>query len=84
MKQKAFVNALRREDDRAQVFKIAEQMTAINQDIVGDKCVRNDRGDVPTSDYGKLLAWKEHYQRLLNEEYEWNKENMSVNNSIID
>ena len=29
------------------------------------------------------MAWKEHYQRLLNEEFEWNKENVSVNNPII-
>ena len=58
-------------------------MTTTNQDIVGDKCVRNDRGDLATSDLGKHLAWKEHYQRLLNEEFEWNKEDLGVSNPII-
>ena len=38
-----FGNVLSRENDRAQIFKRAKQMTTTNRDIVGDKCVRNDR-----------------------------------------
>ena len=82
-KLKRFGNVLRGEDDRAQVFKIAKQMTTINQDIVGDKCIRNDRGDLATCDYGKHLTWQEHYQRLPNEEFEWNKVYSNVNDPII-
>lgn len=74
---------LRRDDDRAQVFKIAKQMTTTNQDTVGEKCVRNDKSDLATSNQGKHLAWKEHYQKLLKEEFDWNKDNFSVNSSII-
>ena len=33
---------LRRENDRAQVFKIAKQITTTNRDIAGDKCVKDD------------------------------------------
>ena len=40
-------------------------------------------GDLAISDHRKHLAWKELYQILLNEEFEWNKENLSVNNHII-
>ena len=29
------------------------------------------------------MAWKEHYQKLLNEEFERNKENLSRSNPII-
>ena len=74
---------LRRDDDRVQVFKIAKQMTTTNQDTVGEKCVRNDRSDLATSDQEKHLAWKEHYQKLLKEEFDWDKDNFSVNSSII-
>ena len=73
---------LRREDDRAQVFKITKQMTTRNQDKC-DKGVRNDGYDLAISDHRKHLAWKEHHHRLLNEEFEWNKDNLSVNNPII-
>ena len=64
---------LRTEVDKAQVLKIVKQSTAINQDIVGGKYIRNDRSDLATNDHGKHLAWKEHCQRLLNEEFEWNQ-----------
>ena len=77
---------LRRENDRAQVFKIAKQITTTNRDIAGDKCVKNDgrgRGDLATSDHGKHLSWKEDCQRLLNDKLEWNKDTVSVNNPII-
>lgn len=76
-------NMFRREDERAQVFKIVKQMTTINGNILGDKCVGNDRVDLATTDHGKHLAWKEHYQGLLNEKFEWCKENLSANNPII-
>ena len=57
---------LKREDDRAKVFKIAQQMSSTNRSIIGNKCVRKGRGDLVTSDHGNHLVWKEHYQRLLN------------------
>ena len=66
---------LLREADSAQVFKIAKQMTTTNLDIVGDISVGNDTGDLATSDHGKHLTWKE--------EFEENKESLSVNNPII-
>ena len=61
-KLEKFENVLGREDDRPQSFKIAEQMTT-NQDIVGDKCIRNDRGYLGTSDHRKHLAWKRSITR---------------------
>ena len=81
--EERFGGELRREDDRAEVFKIAKQMTASNRDVVGDKCVGNDRGNLATSDQEKHLAWKEHYERLLNEEFDWDKDNLIVNDPIV-
>ena len=51
------------------VFKIARKMKSENQDIVGEKCVRNDQGNIVYDDDAKLLAWKEHYHRLSNVEF---------------
>ena len=42
-----------------------------NQDIVGDKCGKNDEGWLTYSDFAKLKAWKSHYERLLNVEFMW-------------
>ena len=46
-------------------------MDKTNQDVVGEKCVRNDAGELSLSDEEKMKAWVEHYARLLNVEFEW-------------
>ena len=57
--------------DGGSIFKIAKQMDRTNQDVVGEKCVRNDAGELSLSDEDKMKAWVEHYARLLNVEFEW-------------
>ena len=74
--EERFGNILQREDQRTDLFRIAKQMISVNRDVVGDKCVKNDEGVLATSDKGKLKAWQEHYERLLNEEFDWDKENL--------
>ena len=44
-----------------------------NQDVTGGKCVRDDKKNLTISYKAKLHAWKEHYQRLLNAEFPWDK-----------
>ena len=53
------------------VFKLAKQMDSSNQDVVGEKCVKNDAGELSLSEEEKMKAWVEHYARLLNVEFEW-------------
>ena len=49
-------NVLRREDDKAQVFKIVKQMTITNHNTVGDKCEINDRGDMGNTWLGESIT----------------------------
>ena len=58
------------QNDRS-IFKVAKQMDRTNQDVVGEKCVRNDTGELSLSDDDKMKAWVEHYSRLLKVELEW-------------
>ena len=60
------------------IFRIAKQMDRSNQDVVGEKCVRNDIGELSLSDEDKMNAWVEHYARLLNVEFEWPSESLPV------
>ena len=50
-----------------------------NKDVTGDKCVCDDKQNLTITDEAKLHAWKEHYQRLFNVEFPWDKN--SLNNS---
>ena len=38
------------------IFKVAKQMDRTNQDVVGEKCVRNDAGELSLSDEDKMKA----------------------------
>ena len=43
-----------------------------NQDVMGEKPVKNDAGQLSLDEESKKEAWKEHYKRLLNVEFPWN------------
>ena len=45
-------------------------MNNTNQDVVGEKCVRNDARELSLSDEEKMKAWVEHYARLMNVDFE--------------
>ena len=66
-----FANVDSDNEDRNQLFKIARQMVKTNADVVGDRCVTNDDGELACTDSEKLSAWKQHYEKLLNDEYSW-------------
>ena len=66
LKEKKFSDLKPGMDD---IFKIAKQLRKDNQDVVGDKCVKDDSGNLSFDNEAKKVAWKQHYERLLNEEF---------------
>ena len=60
----------------SEFFCLANQMRE-NADVVGDKPVRNDAGELSMSEKAKQKAWLEHYERLLNFVFEWEHEHLS-------
>ena len=53
----------------SEIFSLANQMRRENVDVLGDKPVRNDEGEMSLSEEAKQKAWLEHYERLLNVEF---------------
>ena len=48
-----------------------------NQDIVGEKCIKDDDDNLAFDDKSKLAAWKCHYEKLLNVEFPWDSNTLS-------
>ena len=48
-------------------------MKSGNQEIVGEKCIKNKDGNIVYDDMSKLDVWKQHYEGLLNSEFEWDE-----------
>ena len=61
----------------SELYRLANQLRKENADVVGDKPVKNDAGEMSMSDDSKQKAWLEHYKRLLNAEFDWDPNHLS-------
>ena len=61
----------------SKVYCLANQFRRENTDVVGDKPVKNDAGEMSMSEDSKQKAWLEHYQKLLNVEFDWDPNHLS-------
>ena len=53
-----------------------------NQDVMGEKPVKNDAGQLSLDEEAKKAAWKEHYECLLNVKFPWNPEDLSKESPV--
>ena len=77
--------ALQKIDPRSgdvHVYRLAKQMRRDNQDVMGEKPVKNDAGQLSLDEEAKKEAWSEHYERLLNVEFPWNPEDLSEESPV--
>ena len=66
----------------SEVYHHANQFGREKADVVGDKPVKNDAGEISMSQDSKQKAWLEHYQRLLNVEFDWDQDHLSYQPSV--
>ena len=70
-----YCDMLEEEDDKGTVFRIAKQMVELNKDISASGCVKGVDGRTVVEEEWIIQRWKEYYEQLLNEEFDWNKDN---------
>ena len=61
----------------SEVYHLANQFRRENADVVGDKLVKNDAGEMSVSKDSKQKARLEHFQRLLDIEFDWDQDHLS-------
>ena len=66
----------------SEIYRLANQFRRENTDVVGDKPVKNDGGEMSMSEDSKQKAWLEHYQRLLNVEFDWDPDHLSYQSPV--
>ena len=71
-----YCDMLEAEDGRGNVFRVAKQMVGLNKDITASGCVRGKDGRTIVEEEGIMQRWKEYYEHLLNEEFDWNKDSI--------
>jgi hypothetical protein len=55
------------------VFKFVKSMRKDGRDVVGGRCLRGDDGRLSFSEKDRGRVWKDHMERVMNEENEWDQ-----------
>ena len=55
------------------VFKLVKSMKKDGKDVEGGSCMRGSNGRLNFSEKGRGRVWKEHKERIMNEENEWDQ-----------
>ena len=64
-------------EGRQNIFRIAKQKKKERkerQNITGTNCLKGDNGELLVSEEQVSGRWREYFEKLLNEENEWNDE----------
>ena len=51
-------------------------------DVIGGGFMRNKEGAVATNEEEVKQIWKDYYDKLLNEEFEWDKDSLERNHAV--
>ena len=60
------------------MFRVVKQMVGKIMDIVGAGCVKGSDGKLVTGDTEVKDRWKIYFDKLLNEEFELNKDGLTA------
>ena len=71
LKVQHVVYRAKRNTEIEKVTSVARVMSTKNQDIIREKCIRGDDGNISLDNASKKLAWKQHHKGLLNIEFPW-------------
>src|SRR6266516_3138462 len=71
------------EDGKGNVFRVAKQMVGLNKDITASGCVKGVDGRTIVEEGGIMQRWKEYYDQLLNEEFDWIKDSSGEMNKVV-
>ena len=71
-----FPNIPIRDDEKHELFKVAKQMRKANQDVVGEQFIKDDTGTLACTVDAQKEALRSHYDRLLNIEFDRDRDNL--------
>jgi len=74
--QRLFGEMVDKESEKGTVFRIVKQIVGKNRDVVGAGCVKGTDGKTVTGEDEVKDRWKSYFEKLLNEEFDWNKDKL--------
>ena len=69
-------------EQRNLIFKMTHKMKDDNKDIIGEKCVKDQEGNMSFDNISKAKTWQTHYSNLLNVEFPWNHHDLPTEPAV--
>jgi hypothetical protein len=80
--QKVFGEMLDSEEKKGTVSRLVKQIIGKNRDVIGAGCVKGSDGKLLTAEDDVKKRWKDYFEKLLNEEFEWDKDGLPMVNTV--
>ena len=77
-----FAEMIEKENKWQNVFRAAKQLTRQNKDVTESSCNKDGNGRIVTDGPSIMRAWKEYFDKLLNEEFAWDKNSLPTADAI--
>ena len=81
--RKRLIEDLHSADGKGSLFSLVKRMKRENKDVIGGSFMRNEEGAVATNEDEVKQIWKDYYDWLLNEEFEWDKDSLERNHAVF-
>ena len=82
--QEIWFTEINTDKDWNKFFKLAKKMKVDNNDVIDDKCVKDKNNNLVLGDKTKLHVLKADYEKLLNMEFDWDNNSLSIEPSVKD
>jgi hypothetical protein len=80
--RKELVESLDSAEGKGQIFRLVKQMVRNNSDLLVDGWVRNRNGEVARDSQEMKDIWKDYYDKLLNEEFSWDRSTLDLGGEV--
>jgi hypothetical protein len=80
--RKELVESLDSAEGKGQIFRLVKQMVRNNSDLLVDGWVRNRNGEVARDSQEMKDIWKDYYDKLLNEEFCWDRSTLDLGGEV--
>ena len=65
---------LENEAGKGNLFKAVKRIVRQGKDVVGNSSMKNTQGELVTDESEIREVWSSYFEKLLNEEFEWNRD----------
>jgi hypothetical protein len=82
VERKKLVEKLEEGEGKGNIFRVVKQMVEKNRDVVGDGCIKDEKGNVVVEQEAIKEVWRKHFEKVSNEEFDWERDSLDAAHAV--